>query len=97
MTNPPNAGVLATQASGPARKPGEEPIAIAERQFAEAKVAAEGVKQAAIGQAMTIKDVAAHVAAIRAAERAYNLALAQAAAATGLIDAAPYLQAAAAT
>jgi hypothetical protein len=46
---------------------------------------------------MTIKDVAAHVAAIRAAERAYNLALAQAAAATGLIDAAPYLQAAAAT
>ena len=63
--------------------------------FEAARNLAESRKQAAISAAMKLK-MPEHATAIRAAERAYHLALAEAAAATGLIDHAPYLNAAAA-
>ena len=56
---------------------------------------AEGRKQAAMSAAMKLK-MSEHAAAIRAAERAYHTALAQAADASGgIIQSAPYRNAAA--
>ena len=70
-------------------------IAKAENAFEAAKIAAEGRKQAAMAQAMKLP-MPEHAAAIRAAERAYHTALAQAADASGgIIQSAPYRNAAA--
>jgi hypothetical protein len=90
MTKP----TRAMAASGGSKSSTPPEITRAEWAFAEAKAEAEMRKQGAIAAAMQIKDVAAHTAAIRAAEKQYHLALAQAAAATKLIDPAPYLNAA---
>jgi hypothetical protein len=100
MTKPPralNAGEHATRASGPPKPMMETAEVIAaERAFAEARVAAEMRKQAAMGAAMRLKGQA-HVDAIKAAERAYHTALADAADRTGgLIGSAGYKAAAAA-
>jgi hypothetical protein len=70
-------------------------VIAATKAFADAKIEAEGRKQAAIAAAMKLP-MPEHAAAIRAAERAYHLALADAAEATGIINAVPYRQAAAA-
>jgi hypothetical protein len=69
-------------------------IAKAENAFEAAKIAAEGRKQAAMAQAMKLP-MPEHAAAIRAAECAYHMALAQAADASGgIIQSAPYRNAA---
>jgi len=101
MTKPPrapNAGVLATIASGASPPMHETPEVIrAQTAFAEALNLAEGRKQSAIAAAMQIKDVAAHTAAIRAAERRFHFDLAAAADASGgLIGSASYHAAASA-
>jgi hypothetical protein len=70
-------------------------IAKAEAAFALAKIEAEGRKQASMELAMKLP-MPEHAAAIRAAERAYHTALAQAADASGgIIQSAPYRNAAA--
>lgn len=68
----------------------------AENFFREAKVKAEGHKQVAIAAAMKL-GYPEQVTAIRAAERDYNLALANACDATGIMDGSRYRNAAAET
>lgn len=69
-------------------------VIAANRAFESAKSEAEMHKQVAMTAAMRLP-MPGHLAAIRAAEREYHLALAAAAAKTGLISPAPYLAAAA--
>jgi hypothetical protein len=71
-------------------------VIAATKAFAEAKIEAEGRKQTAIAAAMKLP-MPGHAAAIRASERAYHLALAEAAERSGgIIESVPYRNAAAA-